>query len=256
LLAGASAVEPPHAAGLTPGEVLARAFRNAYDLDRRLVVHLETRNQHGEVYRQRAELASKRIDGRLHTLAYFTDPKDILGTRILTVENEERSHDYFVYLPSLGTTRRITSATKSQPFLGTDLTYEEFERRRVGDFRVEAMRKTELAGESVYAVAARPRDPSSYARIEFLVATSDYALLESRYYKRDGEQPFRVIRAPRTGMRNFAGHVVATRILVQTLDTGTETEVRLEQLAVNPPLDDRLFTAKSLQYGPPIPGLR
>lgn len=255
LLLGGAATASANRVDVSPGEILSRAFHNAYDLDRRLAVTLLTRNRHGEVLRQRVEVASKRIEGRLHTLAYVTEPERVLGTRILTIENEQRSYDSFVFLPSLRTIRRVTSSKRNQSFLGTDLTYEEFERRRTDDFLVESKRTARIGIDPVFLIAARPRLASGYDRIEFIIAVSDYALLESRYYKKGARRPFRVVEAPRNSMTTFDGHVLPKRIVVRSLEAGTETEIRVEQLAVNPDLDDRLFTAKSLEYGPPIPGL-
>lgn len=240
---------------LSPRGILERAFRDAYGFDGRMVLALETRNRHGEVLERRANLASKRIDGRRHTLVYFSAPEHLLGTRLLTIENDGRSTDTFVYLPSLGTVRRITSAEGSQSFLGTDLTYGDLERRRVGDLVVGEARRAEHAGEPVHIVEAEPRRTARYDRVEFVVAASDFARLETRYYKAGSSEPFRIVEVPRSGLREMNGQRVPTRLRIRSIETGTWTEVRVEELVPNPELDDRLFSAKSLEYAPPLPGL-
>jgi len=49
------------------------------------------------------------------------------------------------------------------------------------------------------------------------------------------------------------GHVLATRILVESRDRGTTTEVVLENLRINPDIDTRLFSVKTLQSQRPLP---
>ena len=139
--------------------------------------------------------------------------------------------------------------------MGTGLTYEDFERRRVDDYDVRFFPSTTVAGEAVRVVESRPRFDSAYTRVEFFIAGSDMAILETRYYKRDAERPFKILHAPRETTRTFAGHPLPTYLRVEDLARRTETEVWIEQLTVNPELDDGLFTGAALEVGRPIPGL-
>ena len=91
----------------TAAEVLQRALVNRYELDHSEVVELRLRSGRGKERKRRLEMASKRIDGRLHSLSRFTFPEHLRGTAILTIEQEDRSDDHFVYLPALDKMRRV-----------------------------------------------------------------------------------------------------------------------------------------------------
>ena len=101
----------------------------------------------------------------------------------------------------------------------------------------------------------RPPFDSVYERVMFFVAESDSAILETRYYKRGADRPFKVLRAPRANTRRFGAHVLPTYLVVENLARGTWTEVWIHELDVNPDLEDGLFTASSIEVGRPIPGL-
>jgi len=235
--------------------LLARAFANRYEIDTREIVDIAVRNDVGAQRRRRLEVATKRIDGRFHSIGRFTEPEYLRGTAILSIENDDRSDDHFLYLRTLQRVRRLSARQRAGAFMGTDLAYEDFERRRVDDYDVRPLPSAAIAGEAVRVVEGRPRFDSAYARVEFFVATADGAMLETRYYKRGALRPFKRLRAPRAGTRNFGGHALPTHLLVENLARGTVTEVWIEQLAVNPGLDDGLFTSSAIEVGRPIPGL-
>jgi hypothetical protein len=238
-----------------PRALLARAFSNRYDIDTREIVDIAVRNGSGAEQRRRLEVATKRIGGRFHSLGRFIEPPYLRGAAILSIENGDRSDDHFLYLRTLQRVRRLSSRQRADSFMGTGLTYEDFERRRVDDYDVRFLAPTKVAGDAVRVVEGLPRFDSAYARVEFFIAGSDMAILETRYYKRDAERPFKILHAPRETTRAFAGHLLPTYLRVENLARRTETEVWIEQLSVNPDLDDGLFTGAALEVGRPIPGL-
>ena len=89
--------------------------------------------------------------------------------------------------------------------------------------------------------------------MRFSLAVSDLAILETDYFKRGADEPYRVIEAPRASMVAQGGHVLPTRIRVESRDRGTTTEVWIRDLRINPELDPRLFSVKTLQSRRPLP---
>jgi len=236
-------------------EIMRRAFHNRYAMDTRQVIEVAIRNGAGEARIRRVAVATKHIDGRLHSLGRFVEPEYLRGTTLLNIENRDRSDDHFLFLRSLERIRRVSTNQRSDSFMGSDLTYEDFERRRVEDYELEARSQKALEGEPVRVVEGRPRFDSAYERVEFCVAESDGSILETRYYKRGAVRPFKIIRAPRASIRRFGDHVLPTFLEVENLSRGTRTEVRIHDLSVDPDLDDGLFTASAIEVGRPIPGI-
>jgi uncharacterized protein len=56
----------------------------------------------------------------------FASPKDVKGTKILTLDAEDPNADgdRWIYLPALQKVRRITASDIGESFVGTDFTYE------------------------------------------------------------------------------------------------------------------------------------
>jgi len=249
LLAQPAADTPPRSAR----ELLTRAFASRYDVDVSSTIELVVRSRDGQERRRTLQALSKRIDDRVHSIGRLTGPEHLRGMTVLMIEAAEQRHDAFLYLPSLATVRRVTTAQRGDAFFGTDITYEDLERQRADAFDLGAIGSGERAGEPVYLIDARPRRRGNYERVRFALATSDLAILEAEYFKRNAEQAYRVIRVPRETLIAQDGHVLPTRILVESRDRGTTTEVRLGDLRINPKIDARLFSVKTLQSRRPLP---
>ncbi len=256
LVGMARAEEIQDAVPIPAVEILRAAFDNLYDRDTTSDIELIIRNSAGNERRREFESASKRIDGRLRSIGRLVWPPHLRGMSLMVVENEDRSTDSFVYLPSLNRVRRIARAQRDEPFLGSDLTYEDFERRWVEDYHVDSARDDRVHGESVHVIYGRPIERVGYQFVEFVVAKKDSVLLETRYIKREGEAPFRVVRALRESMLESDGHILPTHILVRNESRNTTTEVRFRNLRVNPEIRDRIFTVGHLERNRPLPEVK
>jgi hypothetical protein len=172
---------------------------------------------------------------------------------ILTIEAQGRGHDSFVYLPSLAKVRRVSTAQRADAFLGSDITYEDLERRRVAEYELISHHVIHHAGESAYAIAATRKQHGGRDRVEFVIAASDAAILETRHF-RGRDTPHRIVSMPREYMVEQSGHVLPTRIEVNNASRDTRTEVVFQNLVVNPEIDPRIFSIATLDQKRRLPG--
>ena len=233
--------------------VLSAAFANRYEVDAISRIELVMRNGSGEERRRKVQYITKMIEQRLHTIARLTAPEYLRGMTILTIEQRDRSHDAFVFLPSLGKTRRVTTAQKGDAFFGSDLTYGDLERKRIDEFELGALAVSEREGEAIYRIGGALVRKGNYSRVEFDIAQSDGAILATRYYKRREQRLYRVLEAPRSAMVEQGGHVLPTRLLVSDVIRGTSTEVLITNLRVNASISDRIFTVATLEQERKLP---
>ena len=133
LLAGTTplrgAAQPPGAA-----EILRLAFENRYEVATISELSLILRNRAGQERRREFHTVTKIIDGRLHSIGRLLAPDYLRGMTVMVVEMEDGSHGSFVFIPALRRVKQITTAHRGDAFLGSDLTYEDFERQRPEDF--------------------------------------------------------------------------------------------------------------------------
>jgi hypothetical protein len=251
--AAASAPPRPEPARATPEELLEAALANRYEVDTIYEMELVIRDRGGREQRRRLHTVSKRIEGRSHSMGRVTEPASLRGTSVLIIEAESGARDMFVYLPALRRARRVSSAQRMDAFLGSDLTYEDFERQRAVDFAVEPLPGEQVAGEACAMLRATPKDERAYAIVVFAVAESDRVILEYRYFAAGATTPYRVIVTPRAAMRERGGHLLPTRFEVRNLERGTSTDLAILELAVDRPIEDRLFSVRALEQRLELP---
>ena len=247
---------PSHAesAAQQGARLLQKAFDSRFNFDVVQVVELYARSEMGEL-RRTLQLATKRMNGSLHGLGHFTAPAELRGMRMLMIEQFDRNDDFFLFIPSQGKVRRISSAQRADAFMGTDLSYEDFERRYVDDYDILLLGEETIQGEIAYAIRCEPRYDSGHTHAIYYVARSDHAILEVRYFRKNRTEPVKVQRVPRDKMMTIQDHIVPTQIWVENLLRHTETEVRFSQIRINPELEDSLFSKSALEVGRRIPFL-
>lgn len=233
-------------------EVLDRAFEQRYEVDLTSIIDLVVRDTLGQERRRRFRAMSKVIDDRVHSIGRLVEPDYLRGMTILTIEAKDRSHDAFLYLPSLGRVRRVSTAQRGDSFFGTDVTYEDLERRRAADYTLEPLEATIFAGEPAWRIDARPLRRFDYDRVCFTIARADAAMLQVQYYKRGADEPYRIVVAPRAGMVAEHGHIVPTRMSVTNLSRGTTTEVSITSLHIDPEIEDHAFSLQALESQRPL----
>jgi len=245
-----------NASSESPGTLLQKAFTNLYEVNSTAKIELVIRNRTGQERRRDFESASKIIGGRMHSIGRLTYPGHLRGMTILQIEAENRSHDAFIYLPSAHTVRRVSTSQRGDSFFGTDVTYEDLERRYAKDYDVVDLKSGQIDGENAYVVRARPHLPQAYHEIAFWIARSDQVILQAHYFKRGAPEPYRMISAPRASMQESGGHTLPTRLIVENVARGTTTEVNFHDLAINPEIDDRVFSIRTLEQKGRIPSAR
>jgi outer membrane lipoprotein-sorting protein len=228
-------------------DLLTRAIAIRYDCDSGARIDLRMRDGRGGERRRSIRTLAKHIDGRMHSIGRLMAPEHLRGMTILSIENHDRGDDVFVYLPSLGRVRRISMGHRADSFLGSDLTYRDLDRQRAEDYRVESLDGEVVQGEPAHVITTRPVEDDSHQRVAFVAAESDLAILELRYYKNGGAQASRVARFPRASIRRWGENLIPTRIQVVDTIRGSETDVEISELEIDPEIDDRIFSLLTLQ---------
>jgi hypothetical protein len=250
-----AAHSPTSAAGadaVAPSARLESAFARRYDCDLTATMHITLRGRGGRIRTRQLVTAAKRREGRLHSIGRFTQPAHLRGMALLSVESIDGADQMFVFLPSLGRVRRIGGARQHDSFMGSDLAWSDFERHRARDYRVLSEQWASDAPEPARWVVTHPKRDEPQARVSFLVALSDDAILRVEHGL--GGEIRRRLEMPRASILERGTLRIPSRIDVSDLRRGTRTTLEIRDIVVDPELDDRLFSVVTLETGRTIPG--
>lgn len=74
------------------------------------------------------------------SLIVFDQPTDVAGTALLTHAKILDPDDQWIYIPSVSRIKRISSANRSGPFLGSEFAYEDFSTLELGKYEYTWLR--------------------------------------------------------------------------------------------------------------------
>jgi hypothetical protein len=95
------------------------------------------------------------------TLVIFDSPRDVRGTALLSHAQILEPDDQWLFLPALKRVKRISSANKSGPFVGSEFAFEDFTTTELGKFTYKFLREEEVADVNMDVVERIPQYKNS-----------------------------------------------------------------------------------------------
>lgn len=121
------------------------------------------------------------------SLVVFHRPRDIRGTGLLSHAKILDPDDQWLYLPALKRVKRISSANKSGPFVGSEFAFEDFTSVELNKYSYEYIGEDTLEGMSVDVVDRFPRyENSGYTRQRGYYDQDVFQLRKVEFYDRKG----------------------------------------------------------------------
>lgn len=119
------------------------------------------------------------------SLIVFNTPRDIKGTAFLTFSHVIVADQQWMFLPALKRVKRISSANKSGPFMGSQFAYEDIVSFEVDKFKYKYLRNEKIDGRDSYVVETYPQYKySGYRRQIVWVDTERKIPVKIEYYDR------------------------------------------------------------------------
>lgn len=119
------------------------------------------------------------------SIMVFDRPRDLKGAAILTFSHKTEADEQWLYLPALKRVKRISSADKSGPFMGSEFAFEDLSSQEVEKYSYKYLRDESINGELSYVVERIPADKySGYSRQVTWVDQAEYRLQRVDYYDR------------------------------------------------------------------------
>lgn len=119
------------------------------------------------------------------SIMVFDRPKDLNGTAILTYSHKTDADEQWLYLPALKRVKRISSADKSGPFMGSEFAFEDLSSQEIEKYSYKYLGDDTIDNERCYIVERIPTDKySGYSRQVTWVDQNEYRLRRVDYYDR------------------------------------------------------------------------
>jgi hypothetical protein len=211
-------------------------------------IELRARDRSGYEQVLEADVYWKRYaEDQARVMMYFREPVDIRGARFLVIEKQPQN-DMYIYMPSLFKVRRVTSRNLSNSIMGTDFSYEDFERIQgiLSDVQAEQFPDDTLAGRPVYVLMSYPPESSGYVKVATYIDKETCVPLKTELYE-SGHELRKQLTVDPAAIQHQAGIYYPSELVVKDLKQKTETRLIVQNVSIGTELGNDLFDPDKLK---------
>ena len=208
---------------------------------------MKLKNKQGEESSRALQVKTLEVNGDGDkSLTVFDSPKDIKGTAFLSFTHALTPDDQWLYLPALKRVKRISSANKSGPFVGSEFAYEDLTSQEVEKYSYKWLRDEALDGRDTFVVEAYPAyENSGYTRQIVWMDKAMYRPLKIEYYDRKDALLKTLVSS---GYEQYEGkYWRPDTMFMQNHITGKSTMLTWDNYQFGNGLKDRDFDKNSLK---------
>lgn len=188
LVSGPAAAETPEEKGRAIAVEWDSRYDGFHDFKANLVMTLKNRQGEESIRHIRSSTLEVADDGD-KSLIIFDRPRDVKGTAFLNFTHKVGNDDQWMFLPALKRVKRISSANKSGPFMGSEFAYEDITSQEVEKYTYKWIRDEEHEGQKCFVIERYPvYENSGYTRQVLWMDQKEYRILKIDYYDRKNSQ--------------------------------------------------------------------
>jgi hypothetical protein len=231
------------------GENLARRVYDRPDGKDATSMVTMTLTEKGRAPRVR-QMITYRLDkkvGEIATLIRFTDPADIAGTGLLTLDHADSDSEQWIFLPALERVRRIASNRKAGRFVNSDYYYEDLRSRMVERDAHRIIGRESVGGVNCEILESTPVESDNSVYLKRLVWIDANTLLPMRidFYEKHEDQPSK--RWQQLKRARVKGLWTVMDSTLTDLSNGHQTRLTVEEILYDRRLPAKLFSTQTLE---------
>jgi outer membrane lipoprotein-sorting protein len=145
-------------------------------------------NPQGERSERSLRMQSFEVQGEGDmSLVVFDKPADVKGSALLSHAHLQEQDDQWLYFPAFKRVKRISSANKSGPFMGSEFAYEDMAPWELEKFRYRYKGDEKIGGLDVYVLEMTPKyENSGYTKQVARLDKEHYRPILVEFYDRKG----------------------------------------------------------------------
>lgn len=182
-------------------------------------------------------------------IMFFVAPADVKNTSFMnwSYDEEGKEDDQWIYLPALKKTKRISSDSKSDYFMGSDFTYDDLGDRKPTDDNHKLLREEVLNGEDCYIVESVPKDEDyMYSKTITWIIKDKWIGLKKEFYDEDGEL-LKILNVKK--YENIKGFWVIVNTVMENVQKNHKTVMSLTNVKINTNIPESKFTERMMTRG-------
>lgn len=185
--------------------------------------------------------------GEVSTLIRFTDPADIEGTGLLTLDAADGASNQWIYLPALQRVRRVDSSRKGGRFVNSDYYYEDLRDRKPSMDAHRVLGRERIDGVDCEVLESVPVDAgnSVYRRRVSWIDPASLLPLRVDFFEKDADTPSKRLLVLKR--ERLQGYWTVLESTLTDLGSGHQTRLTANRVLYDRGLPARLFSSQALE---------
>ena len=182
-------------------------------------------------------------------IMFFKSPADVRNTSFMnwSYDEEGKDDDQWIYLPALKKTKRISSDSKSDSFMGSDFTYDDLGDRHPTSDNHKILREETLNGEECYVVESLPKDEEyMYSKTITWVIKDKWIGLKKDFYDEDGEM-LKTLTVKKYD--KIKGYWIQSESEMINIQKNHTTHMNLSDIKIDTGISNNKFTERMMKRG-------
>ncbi len=183
------------------------------------------------------------------SIMFFQSPADVKNTSFMswTYDDESKSDDQWIYLPALKKTKRISSDSKSDYFMGSDFTYDDLGDRKLDDDTHELIGEETIDGADYYLVESTPKDEEyMYSKTKTWIRKDNFIGLKKEFYDED-EDLLKILKIKK--FEEISGFLIITSSEMENVQKNHRTTMILGNVEINTNISTSKFSERMMMRG-------
>ena len=182
-------------------------------------------------------------------IMFFVSPADVKNTSFMNWSYDKvgKDDDQWIYLPALKKTKRISSDSKSDYFMGSDFTYDDLGDRQPNQDVHKLLREEKVNGEDCYVVESVSKDKNyMYSKTITWIIKDKWIGLKKEFYDED-EDLLKILKVNK--YEDIGGFWIITNTEMKNEQKDHKTIMILKNVKINTGIDDGKFTERIMTRG-------
>ncbi len=183
------------------------------------------------------------------SIMFFQSPADVKNTSFMSwsYDGDNKNDDQWIYLPTLKKTKRISSDSKSDYFMGSDFTYDDLGDRKLDDDTHQLLREEAIDGVDYYVVESISKDEDyMYSKTITWIRKDNFIGLKKEFYDED-EDLLKILHIKR--FEEISGLLVITNSEMHNVQKDHKTMMVLSDININTGISDSKFSERMMMRG-------
>ncbi len=183
------------------------------------------------------------------SIMFFVAPADVKNTSFMNWSYDEdgKEDDQWIYLPALKKTKRISSDSKSDYFMGSDFTYDDLGDRKPTQDTHKILREEIVDGKDCYVVESTPKDEDyMYSKTITWIIKDKWVGVKKEFYDEDGDL-LKTLTIKKVD--DIKGILVVTHSVMENVQKNHKTIITLTNISINTGISKSKFTERMMTRG-------